>query len=450
MSSAINNFYRLLKEHDIYNQAVKLLKEHSQYISEDSEDDVPMQSAYSGEAEISAKNWPLLQQKIAKLNNKAKQLNVPMVVLTLEGQYYKDIKLEDGSKIKELYYKASVTGEAPKVSGYKFLATINHEAGGNIIRIAPGEEHNDNIKAFYSAKPDYCDHCHTVRRRIDTFIVKGPDNELKQVGRNCLSDFLGGRDPKAILFWFSLRDAVQKAIDISEENERGAIGFKAAGTMYVLTLAAAIIRNFGYTAKPKLDDYGRPMGENGTGQIVYKLLFGSPMEINSYPKWVAAEKSMNSEDEKTAKQAFNWFMELPQEQKDNDNLLHNLDVILKSTEVKSKDVGLAVYLFSIYARAMDKIKSNDTGKPKSNEWLGAEGQKITAKVKVVMTRLIDGPYGTSQLVKMEDDNGNNLTWFNSGANRLEDGANLTITGTVKKHDIYQGQKQTALTRVKAI
>lgn len=99
---------------------------------------------------------------------------------------------------------------------------------------------------------------------------------------------------------------------------------------------------------------------------------------------------------------------------------------------------------------MDKIKSNDTGKPKSNEWLGAEGQKITAKVKVVSTRLIDGPYGTSQLVKMEDDNGNNLTWFNSGANRLEDGANLTITGTVKKHDMYQGQKQTALTRVKAI
>lgn len=35
MSSAINDFYRLLKEHGIYNQAIKLLKEHSQYISED-------------------------------------------------------------------------------------------------------------------------------------------------------------------------------------------------------------------------------------------------------------------------------------------------------------------------------------------------------------------------------------------------------------------------------
>lgn len=444
MSSAINEFRRLLRENGIYDQAIKLLKEHANLIKEDGEDTPPMQAAYSGEAEISAKNWPLLQEKIAKLNNKAKKLNVPVVVLTLEGQFYKNIKTQDDSIVKELYYKVSVTGEAPKVSGFKFLATINHDSGGNIIRLAPGEEHTDNIKAFYSSKPDYCDHCHKVRHRIDTFIVKGPDGELKQVGRNCLSDFLGGRDPKSILFWFSLRDAVQDAIDISEKSDGGygARGFSAADTMGVLKLGAAIIRNFGYSKRPTDEDQ-----PEGTGQIVYRLLFNRRY---CNDKWIDAEKSMNAEDAKTAEKVVNWFMELPQEQKDNNNFMHNLDVILKSPEVSAKNIGYLVALFPAYARAMDQIKSSENRPEKSNEWLGAEGQKITAKVKVVSTRLIDGAYGTTQMVKMEDENGNNLTWFNSGANRLEDGASLTITGTVKKHDTYQGQKQTMLTRVKAI
>jgi len=449
MSSSIQKLNILLKEHNIYNQVVRLLKEHAQYIKEDGEEsgDVPLQQAYSDTVNISAKNWPLLQEKIAKLNRKAEKLKVPPVLLQLEGQFYHDDKK---TKTKELFYKVSVAGEAPKVSGYKFLATIDHSENGNIIRLAPGEEHNEQIKDFYNAKPDYCDHCHTVRRRIDTFIVQGPDGKLKQVGRNCLADFLGGRDPKSILFWFSLRDAVQAAIDESEESEGGygARGYYASSTEHVLKLAAAIIRNFGYSKKQSFDDYGEPVGPRGTAQIVYQLLFGLPKYSDE--KWLAAEKSMNAEDEKVAKQALEWFNSLPQEEKDNNNFLHNLDVILKSPEVTSRNIGYAVALFPAYARAMDQIKSRESSASKSNEWLGAEGQKITAKVTVVATRLIDGAYGTTQMVKMEDEHGNKLTWFNSGANRLENGAHLTITGTVKKHDTYQGQKQTQLTRVKAV
>ena len=92
--------------------------------------------------------------------------------------------------------------------------------------------------------------------------------------------------------------------------------------------------------------------------------------------------------------------------------------------------------------------------PKSNsEYIGEEKERLRdLHVTLVGSRTVESYYGTSILYtfKMGD---NVLTWFCSGAGLDEDiekGDTILLTGTVKKHQIYNGVKQTVLNRCKAV
>ena len=43
-----------------------------------------------------------------------------------------------------------------------------------------------------------------------------------------------------------------------------------------------------------------------------------------------------------------------------------------------------------------------------------------------------------------------VKWFNTGKENLEEGKNYEVRGTVKKHEDYKDTKTTVLTRVKAV
>ena len=119
-------------------------------------------------AEISKHVYPFLVQKIEKINKRARKNKLPEVKLEIVKEYMKKVQDNDESGhgiIKQIpYYTIKVSGDAPKIAGYKFIATIEHQEGGNIIRSVPGEEGNAKIKDFFEAKPHYCDHCKKIRR----------------------------------------------------------------------------------------------------------------------------------------------------------------------------------------------------------------------------------------------------------------------------------------------
>jgi hypothetical protein len=88
---------------------------------------------------------------------------------------------------------------------------------------------------------------------------------------------------------------------------------------------------------------------------------------------------------------------------------------------------------------------------RQNMHVGIEGHQITpTTVTVVRTKRLSTPYGITQLVNMEDEDGNALVWFNNSSKEMENGGVYTIVGTVKKQDDYKGRNQTNLTRVKNI
>lgn len=415
-----------------------------EFLIENEEKQPEAEYGYSDTAEIRAAVFPLLQENIDKLNKKALQLGVPPIQLVKQNEHYKDVKDEDGSKKKELYYTVKVEGKPPRLEGYKFLATISHEGGGNVIKTVPGEDSNPQIKNFYDARPDYCDHCKKRRNRIDTFIVSDLDGNLRQVGRNCLADFLGGADPKAVLFYFSLRDSIQSAISEASERGSGSRGEYAAFKSEVMNIAAALVRKYGYR-KRQPDSWG------STGQLVYWVLFADKRKMDdSDRELLDAARDIRPEDVKFAQEAIDWLNNLPQEEKDGSTFLHNLDVIFKSDDISAKNIGMAVALLPTYQRALSVKQQSDENSKKSNEWVGQVGAKITnVKVKVIGSQYITSQYGTSQLVTMQDEDGNILKWFNSSKNEMENGKEYTIkSATVKNHEDYKGRKQTLLKLVK--
>lgn len=405
------------------------------------EDDGPTDAGYATTQEIRAALVPHLKNEIEKLNRKAQKLNTPVISISVSEPFYKEVSIPNSKrKVKEKYVTVEVDGETPHVPGYDFLATIEHKGAGNIVRTMPGVS-EASVKNFYNATPDYCDHCKKKRARIDTFIIKDQKSgELRQVGRNCLADFLGGRDPKQILFWFSLKgriDGIFAHADDYEGKLRGRADY-AATSDSVLNAAAALINKYGYVKS------GNP---EATAGLVRTVIFGGADE--DYEQ--ALRKIVKDGRDKAIEykeKALKWFNQgLSDEEKDNNNFYHSIDVLLKDNNVSPRDVGYLGAIFPAYERAMGNKKERAS---MSNEYVGTPGDKIPqTDIKVLSTRWFDNGYGGVQNCRMVDKEGNLYVWWNSSRMELEKGVSYVIVGTIKKHEEYRDQKMTVLTRVKA-
>lgn len=86
----------------------------------------------------------------------------------------------------------------------------------------------------------------------------------------------------------------------------------------------------------------------------------------------------------------------------------------------------------------------------ARQWVAtAEGQKITVTGTLGKAFHFEGNYGTSTLYRLTTAEGNTVTWFRSGFHEVEEGATVTLTGTVKElKETDKYGKETQLTRCK--
>lgn len=83
-----------------------------------------------------------------------------------------------------------------------------------------------------------------------------------------------------------------------------------------------------------------------------------------------------------------------------------------------------------------------------SDYQGSVGERITVTVKVEKIMSFDSQWGTSDMFLMRDAGSNVYKWMTSSCVDMGEGSEVTLTGTVKKHDDYRGTKQTVLTRCK--
>jgi hypothetical protein len=129
----------------------------------------------------------------------------------------------------------------------------------------------------------------------------------------------------------------------------------------------------------------------------------------------------------------------------------NLKNIARSEFVEPRFVGFLVSAPQAWAKSRERtlIKQRENNEL-TNEFLGDIKDKLELPVTLKSIRFIEGNYGVTSLYSFVTDDGHLVKWFSSRVVLRDSDVDkvITLTGTVKSHDLYNGTKSTILTRCK--
>ncbi len=405
--------------------------------------------------EVPAENMGSLRAKIEKLARRAAKLakkGADMAGYEPVGLLVVEEKVVDTGRdphtdqvVKRLVYVVSVTGTTPRVAGWEFIATLQHVDGGTILRSVPTAEVGDSELAPYRASAPACDHCRQNRRRNDTFVVRHVETgDLRQVGRNCLADFTGAQSPEAYASLAELLCAVSDAVEGA--GDFGSRGERAADLDVYLSYVVACIRVGGWFSRTAVRNMVPP--KSATADDALSVMFPPPAESEAHRKF-RVERTPTEEDAAGAARALAWTDEhLHGNGADLNDYEHNLSVAVQGGIVTNRLAGFAASLVRYYEQKVGVERTKAKQRTESRH-VGSVGERLDLGVLTVQAvHDCDGNWGATHIHRFVDADGNVFTWFSS-SKRLEVGSTYRVKGTVKKHDDYEGVKQTVIARCAA-
>jgi hypothetical protein len=390
-------------------------------------------------------NLPVIQARIDKLNKKAIKIGTQPIQINIISEDFIDVASANNMTVKIKYLEITITGETPKINGWSFAATIQHEDLGNILKISP--EFKETLPLEYRKAETKCDHCNTDRNRKDTYVLKSDAGEWKQVGRSCLKDFLGHASPEQIAMWAEMLCSIES--DIFEELDEN-VGFGGRHAEYfalddILLMTKRLVNLKGYIPKSKeniqegvsyqtstisdISDLFDNYGKNERRDYLLSIL---PITTDQDKDFIikAKEAAQNLPDDIA------------------NDYLWNLKMLSAKEYINRKNFGLAASLISFYSREINKTENEKLNA--SSEYFGEEGKRSEYTLKVISKKEIETQYGITTMIQFLNDN-NKAIWFASGIkDEYEIDQSYNVKATIKKHEDYKGRKQTQLTRVKII
>lgn len=365
-----------------------------------------------------------IEKRIEKLARKATKNGNPDIQVTFGDTFIRSVDTEYGKTNIE-YINVTVTGEAPRIAGWDFLARIELLEDENLIHSVPGSD--TKLDQSFRQHDGYCDHCNSARRRNDVFVLSKGSEQIA-VGRTCLREFLGIDDPKAIIARAQFFEDLRSARDEEDLQGFGSYGYENAWA--VLTLAAANIRLNGYVSKAKQAETGEPT----TGDVVSFGLRGVP----------GYEVEVKDEDKAWAQKTIEVFRS---QHSFNNDYMNNLRVVLKQDIIKTQHINLAASAVVAAQRQLaPKVEV------KESKFVGEVKTRLKG-LELAIEKIIylgSGPFGPSYLHLMKDQQGNIFSWVTSNKIEKAEGENVTLDATVKDHKLYNQTKQTVLTRAKVM
>ena len=397
-------------------------------------------------------NIERLRVRIEKINRRAKKLGMEPVALAEIGKavHTWTETVIDSCGFSHKVQRAidlvlcTVAGTLPRVDGWMMAATIQHTPEGNILRTVPGFE--TLLPARFRDCDTACEHCNTDRIRKDTYVLQAETGEWKQVGRNCLADFLRTGDASG---WCEMAEILASLAGEMEGFEDGGGEFACGEhTGYpmaaLLAQVACIVRQDGWCSRKEAKDaWG---AKCATVDLAVDFFSRKALEYMSAEK--IAKYARTEADEQRAAEAISWSQAL--EPDVANDYLWNIRVVSHREFIGYREVGLAGSIIAAYNRHMEQeLKRRYEREHSLDEHFGIIGKRQIFTLTVVGTREIEGSYGLTTLVKFRDAEGRQAAWFCSGSapEEMELAATVEVKATVKAHGEYQGIKQTQLTRV---
>jgi len=341
-----------------------------------------------------------------------------------------------------------------RLAGWDFLAVVEPLTGGNLIRQVPGAEVAEGELAAWRMGPIACDHCKAARHRKETFILRGEGVEVpagmvrarvyKQVGRQCLAAFLGGRsaaDIVARLGW----DAIVRGAG-GEEEEEGFGGGRGALDLYdpaeFLAWCCAVARLDGFVTRKMASEASDAGGGRRATSSEVEWMLGPAPTGDSRPDWVAARERLapTEGDQTRAAATLAWARALP----GRGDYEQSLRLVASQEACQPKHAGILASAVPAYERELGFAVKRAARGP--GEHYGAVGERYELTLTVEKVVPIEGgQWGPAVIATMRDAAGRCFIWRTTSSPGAV-GTTLALKGTVKKHSEFRGEKQTELTR----
>jgi hypothetical protein len=401
---------------------------------------------------IPEQNHEAFVSRMDKMNRRAKRLRMDPLVIKMVGEEFVTRRRRfNAFKVVEYtvrFVLVTVTGTLPRVNGWAMAATLQHSEGGNILRTVPGFETMLPLK--YRTADTCCDHCHTSRKRTDTYVLQHENGSWRQVGRSCLADFIRTTNPSGLAEYAEMLADLDHEISGLEDEGEGE-GFGGSGcfahfpTLALLTQVACCVRLDGWCSRTEAK---ANYWDNKVATVDQALDFFdekrvAKMSRNTIEKYTPAE-----EDMQRAVEAIAWAQNLPSDV--SNDYLWNIRVVSNREHLSHRESGLAGSIISAYNRHLEKELANKYERENAlNEHFGEIGKRTVYTLTVTGLREIDGHYGKTTIVKFRDVEGRIAVWFASGNPSFdaEIGGTYTVKATPKKHDVYKDWCQTVLSRI---
>jgi hypothetical protein len=390
-------------------------------------------------------NLDTLKARLEKLGRRAKRLNLPpptFVELGTERKVKVRTNEITGEKQEKVYLLHTLIIDPSvsevKVNGFEFVATISHSDEGNILRKVSERE----VPKEFRTADAWCVHCQTNRYRKETFVLFSETQGYRQVGRNCLAEYLGFDAMRYAEMAEYLRDVMA----MGEANEDGEGLGGGSGPSYemlevYLGHVAQLCRTEGFMSRSRarmLD------GVVSTADLAMMHLHPSPLFKPHY-------SVIEPESHQLAEQAIEWSENIPEEPEPSD-YLWNLKVIAKRGVVGYKDMGLAASIVSSFQRHLNQLRLQEIRARQAElaSYIGEVGQRLVLKgLYLEKVMQFDGQFGLSFLHIFGDTSGNRYTWWGHNV-PLEAGKDYNVKATIKKHEDYKGVKQNTLSRLETV
>ena len=379
-----------------------------------------------------------LKDHVEKLNRKALKHGMEPITMAVREVAFVRI-YKGGFGCSEPLYHIEINGIEPCIDGWRLVARVEfNDTIGQVVRLAPNVC-DDGSFASYREHNGHCDHCNSIRRRNDVFILEDCNGNRKSVGRNCLADFIRDGDANSIIRYAEFADDLGKCGD--KDYEGDGVCMPNPKLQPFLTIVAMLTRRLGWVSRTTSKDNDVSSTADCAARYLYSR---EPYRT----RWIDAnELFVSDNDVKLAGDAIEWVCNV----EDRSEYINTIKRIGQAGIVDMKSLaGYAASIISAYKKTLDVSKAR-AAFAKNTDFIGNVKQRLkNLEVRVLRVRYIDGYYGTTTIVAMETDIDGGvapLVWFASGSQDIAEGTILTIDATVKdQKDDPKFGKQTIVTR----
>jgi|HigsolmetaAR203D_1030402.scaffolds.fasta_scaffold04330_2 hypothetical protein len=397
---------------------------------------------------------PVLEDKIQKLQRRAKKLNLPTIRIEQDGEVVK----KDRGRVYE-FIRVRPMGDAPTLDGWEFIGTIRHTPEGNIIAVVPGSKY-EAPAALRDARP-MCDHCKTRRARNETYIVRNTKSrKVKQVGRSCLKDFLNGHgSPEAVTAFFSTFRSFEEFLkSLRDRSETSGRDKYLLDVECLLTFAAQVAIDDGYFVSITEARGNKDVDSTAAKALKFLHRHMDPSFERDKPRLTITKAA-----EQMAADIMAWVKGNFGGKSVDDMTIYeyNLTVMFALPGVKPRDVYTVISAVGAYKRTQERevARRAEQRRYKQSQHVGKVGDRVELDLTLMKTRTVCTDYGDMHIYVFEDDAGNVLVWKTStimmfvtenDEQTFKPGDRLRLRATIKDHDEYNNIKQTVLARGKAL